>query len=697
MLTLEEVTHMRHSIRYLFILLLFIPVILHAQEGDEETPTETASDTSGGLDIRVIGEPTVEDERVSFDVVIFNNTGAVEGGLDVSNFAIDEQSSDLTVESIAESPIALALVINAGLGVEIPLIQQTLRAYFNTYYNEADEVVLYILDGQATSQSPRVVPVNDLDSIDRAIAQLSAPSNYLNITSTLNMALSQATRWQDEAPDRAVQVMYVAPFLNRVDERDESFIFTANQIPFHVIQVHEARRDATDDMRALAINGNGIYANNENGVLLNDSGQAVGQLVTLYNRIADNRVTYQVSYHPARPSAGERSATLSVSTPNGLTGSTDFIYEGLASPPLIELVSPPSLNMREVGGLSLSEILTISVTFPDEIPRDITNVRVEIYDTTSGGILQSFIDPDPVLRGGEINLSWEFGNYAIAGTQTNIELVIIVSDELGFTTSIRTMGRLSIIAPSPTPTITPIPTETPIPSATPIFGEQASAVVTGSTILFPLLCFILFLGFWVISLQIRNINQRRQYASQPRYMPQPTEEIILTENPVEDLEPEENLVDENAPKIYGRLFVMQGLDEHEIIIDREEFKIGRKAIHGCNFVIDEPFINSEHCLFIVRGKNILLKDLNSKNGTFVNGERLQPNREAMVPIGSEIQITRNISVQLNDPDTELSPSLRRTIAQQDSNQEDGDLQFRPMLQVRYVDDTDNLPDEYTPL
>ncbi|HEV2394684.1 MAG TPA: FHA domain-containing protein [Verrucomicrobiae bacterium] len=40
------------------------------------------------------------------------------------------------------------------------------------------------------------------------------------------------------------------------------------------------------------------------------------------------------------------------------------------------------------------------------------------------------------------------------------------------------------------------------------------------------------------------------------------------------------------------------------------------------FQIDESSVSSHHCEILVRGNDIVVKDLNSTNGTFINGEKV---------------------------------------------------------------------------
>lgn len=57
---------------------------------------------------------------------------------------------------------------------------------------------------------------------------------------------------------------------------------------------------------------------------------------------------------------------------------------------------------------------------------------------------------------------------------------------------------------------------------------------------------------------------------------------------------------------------------HELKADKTT--IGR--VEDNVFQIAEPSVSSHHCEVLVRGNDILVKDLNSTNGTFVNGEKV---------------------------------------------------------------------------
>src|SRR6267143_6258400 len=57
---------------------------------------------------------------------------------------------------------------------------------------------------------------------------------------------------------------------------------------------------------------------------------------------------------------------------------------------------------------------------------------------------------------------------------------------------------------------------------------------------------------------------------------------------------------------------------HELKVDKTT--VGRLEDNA--FQIAEPSVSSHHCELIQHGNDIVVKDLNSTNGTFINGEKV---------------------------------------------------------------------------
>ena len=58
----------------------------------------------------------------------------------------------------------------------------------------------------------------------------------------------------------------------------------------------------------------------------------------------------------------------------------------------------------------------------------------------------------------------------------------------------------------------------------------------------------------------------------------------------------------------------------EIVVDRFPFVIGRHE--DCHHRLDFAFVSRRHCCFYLRSNQIWVMDLESANGTSLNGERL---------------------------------------------------------------------------
>ena len=76
------------------------------------------------------------------------------------------------------------------------------------------------------------------------------------------------------------------------------------------------------------------------------------------------------------------------------------------------------------------------------------------------------------------------------------------------------------------------------------------------------------------------------------------------------------------------------LGERVIVINSTSAKVGRVA--PADIVIPDRSISREHCMIGLASDALLVTDLNSTNGTYVDGERIS--RATIVPVGSVLQI-----------------------------------------------------------
>lgn len=72
----------------------------------------------------------------------------------------------------------------------------------------------------------------------------------------------------------------------------------------------------------------------------------------------------------------------------------------------------------------------------------------------------------------------------------------------------------------------------------------------------------------------------------------------------------------------------------EVLIEKEEFLIGRAPDCDLRLLLAE--ISRHHCMLRVAPDEVLLVDLGSSNGTYLNGQRVRS--QATLRSGDEIQI-----------------------------------------------------------
>ena len=68
------------------------------------------------------------------------------------------------------------------------------------------------------------------------------------------------------------------------------------------------------------------------------------------------------------------------------------------------------------------------------------------------------------------------------------------------------------------------------------------------------------------------------------------------------------------------LVVVEGTDRRNIVLDHFPFTVGRRTDR--DLVLTDPRVSREHAVFMRENDGIYLEDQNSRQGTFVNGERI---------------------------------------------------------------------------
>ena len=89
-------------------------------------------------------------------------------------------------------------------------------------------------------------------------------------------------------------------------------------------------------------------------------------------------------------------------------------------------------------------------------------------------------------------------------------------------------------------------------------------------------------------------------------------------------------------------------------LDGEDFSVGRNPANRLS--IGDASLSRQHCVITSREGQFVIKDLDSRNGTFVNGV---PARERVLVPGDEIQIGNSLFLYLIEEDETITTQAVR--------------------------------------
>jgi pSer/pThr/pTyr-binding forkhead associated (FHA) protein len=115
-----------------------------------------------------------------------------------------------------------------------------------------------------------------------------------------------------------------------------------------------------------------------------------------------------------------------------------------------------------------------------------------------------------------------------------------------------------------------------------------------------------------------------------------------------------------------KLRVVEGKNSgQEIPVRGKKFFIGRAE--DCNLRPGSELISRHHCVLLVEDGYIGLRDFGSKNGTFVNGERIVGERElkpgdrlTIGPLQFEVHVAHGLAAKKRPPVSDIKEAAART-------------------------------------
>jgi len=702
---------MRYRIAWLIVLLILNIVPTIAQDN---------------LSIEIIETPIYNQDtgEVTVNVVVQGERSLELTNLAPVNFEIGEPSANLTVTSQRRLPTAIAIIIDMSFGTDDDLVRDTLRSFLINYYQPDDDVTFYILDG--ATNTPRIVEVNSLADANDVIDGLRQQEPYYFISDTVNQALGSLVA-KGSSPVRPRMALHVGSLLSRPSETNAAVGFARENIPYFVVQAHRLRDQQASLFRTLANSGGGIFSNNKEGTfVLNEADfQAVNTLKVLFDTIDNTRLVYQLKYVSRNQSLSEiREVPLTVRLNNQFVASTSFSYSRSFNPPQIEFANLADLTVNRVpfrddnGNITYTrntQTVTINPIYPDGVNRNIESMRLEIFDAGTQNILQSTLTSEltPTIDGQYV-LTWNLDDFSVPDTVTDLQVRVTAFDELGLTAITERPATVSVASapPLPTPTPTVVPTEAPTEIAevepTPILappsastaGTATSAGVVGTdtpVTLFIFAIIILLIIIVILLVRVWRFSRDGVTVGGAGMGPMNREDIVP--NNLDDMHtptPEElqamEMMEEET--VLAQLIVTKGFDT-EIFIQRvikittPEFLIGRAEDDEVDLVVNVPYVSPHHCVILVEeGNQFTVRDLGSKNGTYVNDERVSDDESKPAPLGSEISITKSITMEIWDANIQLDLSRfdRDGDGDDDAMDEIEEAEFQPLPGLKYVDD-----------
>jgi DNA-binding winged helix-turn-helix (wHTH) protein len=104
-----------------------------------------------------------------------------------------------------------------------------------------------------------------------------------------------------------------------------------------------------------------------------------------------------------------------------------------------------------------------------------------------------------------------------------------------------------------------------------------------------------------------------------------------------------------------RLILLEGItsanDRQAIALENYPFTIGRAR--DCHLIIDHTRVSRLHACLEYDHEQVVLTDLNSTNGTYVNGERIEPGQPKRLRAGDKINLAQVCTIEFDEPGTTI--------------------------------------------
>jgi hypothetical protein len=602
--------------------------------------------------------------RIRLQVLARDGSGDVLPELPKEALTIQENEEEQSILSTqaVDAGLRLVVVIEPGdgsldTGVTLTDLHATALEHLRTFtvgrpwmLADADEVTLLIQEGATTnllveSTSNPETLLNRIESYIPPVGVANRPGQKGDYTrAALVQALKELRLARPGFTDRAEAILLYTPGM-RADLVDVAEEAISLGIPIHIILARPNLLDYwSEPLAPLADVTGGEYL----------ATQVQSDPEPIFEKLASQRTQHIVVYETSLGTSGEREVTLRAT--GGAVAKTQYSIDLQA--PRVEITAPESKTITREAASELDSsvdaepaFITVEaeVEWPDDMPRPVSQARllVEGIVVGQGQVIEN-----------QVEIPWDLRAYDNEVT-TLVTIEVELVDAFGF--QVRSAPRAISLRYIPFSADEEKPPD-PVP------GPDSNYLIFA------------LVGFAVLSLGLALFV----IFNRPRFAPALQEAREGIADFVERVTGKRTAL---VARAY--LVPLEGFDK----LPRKSFEIyGTTAIGRSRRHADLLFHISEedspisrlHCTILDEDDHFSIRDEDSSNGTYINGEKLMPLTPSRLRDGDRIEIA---------PLERGGLQLRFHLAEEDTPppQPEGEVRMtRPARQIRPSSDRDTM-------
>ncbi len=109
-----------------------------------------------------------------------------------------------------------------------------------------------------------------------------------------------------------------------------------------------------------------------------------------------------------------------------------------------------------------------------------------------------------------------------------------------------------------------------------------------------------------------------------------------------------------------RIKVLSDIETFIYEPESPQFTIGRST--DADFTISSSELSRKHCKVYIREHRVFVEDLESKNGVYVDGQKITPNTKVEIFPETEVMLTKELQLKIFGGETRTGLKLEAFIA-----------------------------------